>query len=438
MECLSSRREREAPGGRARENRKFNQAPTPEIWSETISGGEGVLAGRWGGLFLGYFLRRNYPRRNRDHLVPPRRMDAAVCRAEVCYPFGRQHGRHWQRHGAHSSRCSLRPQPTGTQGGSHDFESRYAPRPPRVAAKLRHDARRRSCRARRAGAGTGARDIRRARGRTERQGATHADRRRANPHLEKQQAEPEPSSDCRLQRGRRAQGDGRSGRHGRRDPSAGMGSQCQRARGRGRAPTSQPVRDSRQFPARPAGEPQLDRRLERPAWDARAALRAAAAAPEDLVVGWHDGLALAGGRARWAADRAARARSATDYRSNRRAPSRTEADHRPLWQAGRNLVEPSRPHRNGQAPERGAQSHRGTELLAGALSLSRHPRPYSQALRCVRARADVLGTDITRMPTTWKQCVTMFTEELPWLPAQDKELIMGRALCAWLAWKLQG
>src|SRR5262245_27649168 len=177
----------------------------------------------------------------------------------------------------------------------------------------------------------------------------------------------------------------------RGDPSAGMGSQCQRARGRGRAPTSQPVRDSRQFPARPAGEPQLDRRLERPAWDARAALCAAAAAPEDLVVGWHDGLALAGGRARWAADRAARARSATGYRSNRRAPSRTEADHRPLWQAGRNLVEPSRPHRNGQAPERGAQSHRGTELLAGALSLSRHPRPYSQALRCVRARADVLG-----------------------------------------------
>src|SRR5262249_45116136 len=25
-----------------------------------------------------------------------------------------------------------------------------------------------------------------------------------------------------------------------------------------------------------------------------------------------------------------------------------------------------------------------------------------------------------------------------WLPAQDKELIMGCALCAWLAWKLQG
>src|SRR5262244_3620131 len=94
MECLSSRREPEAPGGRACENRKFIQAPSPEIWSETISGGEEVLAGKWGGLFLGYLLGRNYRRRDRDHLVPPRRMDAAVCRAEVCYPFGPKHGRH--------------------------------------------------------------------------------------------------------------------------------------------------------------------------------------------------------------------------------------------------------------------------------------------------------------------------------------------------------
>ena len=40
-----------APGGRARENRKFTQAPSPEIWSETISGCEEVLAGKLGGLF---------------------------------------------------------------------------------------------------------------------------------------------------------------------------------------------------------------------------------------------------------------------------------------------------------------------------------------------------------------------------------------------------
>jgi hypothetical protein len=43
---------------------------------------------------LGYLLGKNFRRRDRDHLVPPRRMDAAVCRAEVCYPSGREHGRH--------------------------------------------------------------------------------------------------------------------------------------------------------------------------------------------------------------------------------------------------------------------------------------------------------------------------------------------------------
>ena len=41
----------------------FIQAPSPEIWSETISGGEEVLAGKWGGLFLGYLLGKNFWRR---------------------------------------------------------------------------------------------------------------------------------------------------------------------------------------------------------------------------------------------------------------------------------------------------------------------------------------------------------------------------------------
>src|SRR5262249_4262601 len=38
--------------------------------------------------FLDYLLGKNFRRRDRDHLVPPRRTDAAVCRAEVCFPFG--------------------------------------------------------------------------------------------------------------------------------------------------------------------------------------------------------------------------------------------------------------------------------------------------------------------------------------------------------------
>ena len=44
------------------------------------------------------------------------------------------------------------------------------------------------------------------------------------------------------------------------------------------------------------------------------------------------------------------------------------------------------------------------------------------------------GTDITRMPCSYRQCVTMFTEELPWLKGRDLELVMGRGLCEWIGW----
>jgi predicted TIM-barrel fold metal-dependent hydrolase len=44
------------------------------------------------------------------------------------------------------------------------------------------------------------------------------------------------------------------------------------------------------------------------------------------------------------------------------------------------------------------------------------------------------GTDITKMPCSWRQCATMFTEELPWLGEADKRLVMGEAVCAWWGW----
>ncbi len=46
------------------------------------------------------------------------------------------------------------------------------------------------------------------------------------------------------------------------------------------------------------------------------------------------------------------------------------------------------------------------------------------------------GTDWTRLPCPWRQAVTLFSEELPWLSTSDKEWIMGRALCEWLGWAL--
>jgi predicted TIM-barrel fold metal-dependent hydrolase len=44
------------------------------------------------------------------------------------------------------------------------------------------------------------------------------------------------------------------------------------------------------------------------------------------------------------------------------------------------------------------------------------------------------GTDITRMPCSYRQCVTFFTEELPWLKGKDLEDVMGRGLCEWIGW----
>lgn len=44
------------------------------------------------------------------------------------------------------------------------------------------------------------------------------------------------------------------------------------------------------------------------------------------------------------------------------------------------------------------------------------------------------GTDITKMPCSWRECVTHF-QEIDWLPNADKSLMMGPALCDWIEWK---
>ncbi len=201
----------------------------------------------------------------------------------------------------------------------------------------------------------------------------------------------EPPSGRRLHGGRRAEGDGRRRRQCGRHPSAGMGSQFQRAGGRGRAPAPQPPRHPRQLPARQAGKPCADRRLEEPAGHARTPLRVAAAASADVADRWNPRLAVARGRARRTARRVARTRSPAGHRPDRGTPSRPQADHRSLRAPRRRLVEPAGPRRGGEAHERGAEGDRRAELLERALSLSRHPRTHPEALRRVRSRADVLG-----------------------------------------------
>ncbi len=44
------------------------------------------------------------------------------------------------------------------------------------------------------------------------------------------------------------------------------------------------------------------------------------------------------------------------------------------------------------------------------------------------------GTDLTRLRCTYREAVSMFTDEMPWLSHEDKAWIMGRALCEWLEW----
>lgn len=77
----------------------------------------------------------------------------------------------------------------------------------------------------------------------------------------------------------------------------------------------------------------------------------------------------------------------------------------------------------------------------GVPSYSSEPYPYRNLHLYLRRIYEAFGServfwgsDITRMTCSWHQCVTLFTEELPWLTEHDKELTMGRALCDWLDW----
>ena len=80
--------------------------------------------------------------------------------------------------------------------------------------------------------------------------------------------------------------------------------------------------------------------------------------------------------------------------------------------------------------------------LSGGPSYSTEPYPFRNIHKYIRQMFDAFGpqrcfwgTDITRMPCSYRQCVTMFTEELAWLQGRDKDLVMGQAVCDWLGWK---
>jgi predicted TIM-barrel fold metal-dependent hydrolase len=77
----------------------------------------------------------------------------------------------------------------------------------------------------------------------------------------------------------------------------------------------------------------------------------------------------------------------------------------------------------------------------GAPGYATGPYPYTELHDGLRRIFDAFGptrffwgTDITRMPCSYRQCVTMFTQELSWLKGDDLERVMGRGVRDWLEW----
>jgi predicted TIM-barrel fold metal-dependent hydrolase len=62
--------------------------------------------------------------------------------------------------------------------------------------------------------------------------------------------------------------------------------------------------------------------------------------------------------------------------------------------------------------------------------------PLRQLIAAWGPRRVFWGSDMTRLPCPYSECVRLFTEALEGPSREDLEWIMGRALCAWLDWPI--
>jgi predicted TIM-barrel fold metal-dependent hydrolase len=76
-------------------------------------------------------------------------------------------------------------------------------------------------------------------------------------------------------------------------------------------------------------------------------------------------------------------------------------------------------------------------------SFSTDEYPYRSLHPYIRKAYDAFGprrlfwgTDLSRSPISYRQQITLFTQELPWLEGADLEWVMGRGVCVWLGWKI--
>lgn len=76
-------------------------------------------------------------------------------------------------------------------------------------------------------------------------------------------------------------------------------------------------------------------------------------------------------------------------------------------------------------------------------TLSRRPHPFEDVHDAVRMTLDEFGprrvfwgTDLTRLPCSYHDAITMFTEHMPWLDEDALEWVMGRGVSRWYGWPL--
>jgi predicted TIM-barrel fold metal-dependent hydrolase len=82
-----------------------------------------------------------------------------------------------------------------------------------------------------------------------------------------------------------------------------------------------------------------------------------------------------------------------------------------------------------------AERHPNLRLLIDHCGLNRHGQDgLHRIFDAFGPKRMFWGTDITRMPCSYRQCVTLFTEELSWLRGRDLDDVMGRGLCQWIGW----
>ena len=79
--------------------------------------------------------------------------------------------------------------------------------------------------------------------------------------------------------------------------------------------------------------------------------------------------------------------------------------------------------------------------LTGGPFYAEDPYPFRSLHKHYRAIHEAFGpdrlfwgTDITKMPCSWRECVTHF-QEIDWIPEVDKKRIMGDAICDWIGWE---